>query len=186
LKIILLTTMGLVSGVFAQDGFQIAGANVRVMRHPDGSKTQLTRSPDNKTITKIKKNSNGVLTMRTIYRMDADGNARSCKIYDGQGSELFKVSYGYRRSDGQLVEERMFDSRSPRIDPHHPDKEMPVQIVQYTYDPQGNRSAPNVINMLPGKTFQEIFGEKSTILGTNPFKDEVPGRANPNARPLKK
>lgn len=157
---------------------------MRVMRHQDGSKTQLTRSPDNKTITKIKKNANGVLIMRTIYRMDDAGNARSCKIYDGMGTELFKVSYGYRKSDGQLVEERMYDSRTPRMDPNT-GKEMPVQRVLYTYDPQGNRSAPNVINLLPGKSFQEVFGEKSSEMGINPFRDELPGRANPNARPLK-
>lgn len=169
----------------AREVYQAEGANVRVMRHQDGSKTQLTRSPDNRTITKIKKNPNGVLTMRTVYRMDSEGNAKGCKIYDGQGIELFKVSYGYRRSDGQLVEERMFDSRSRRMDPNT-GKEMPVQIVQYTYDPQGNRSAPNVINLLPGKKFEEVFGEKSTHYGTDPFKDEVPGRANPAAKPLKR
>ena len=189
LKVFPVIMICVAAGALAQgagnDGFQVEGANVRVMRHPDGSKTQLTRSPDNKTITKIKKNPNGVLTMRTIYRMGAEGNARSCKIYDGQGIELFKVSYGYRRSDGQLVEERMFDSRTPRMDPNT-GKEMPVQIVQYTFDPQGNRSAPNIINLLPGKTFEEVFGIKSSELGPNPFNNGSPDRANPNARPLKK
>ena len=49
--------------------------------------------------------------------MDPHGNPTGCKIYDGQKNEMYKTSYGYRKSDGQLVEERMFDSRVKRIDP---------------------------------------------------------------------
>lgn len=152
--------------------YEAEGANVRVMRHRDGSKTQMTRSPDNRTIIKIKKNPNGVLTMRTIYRMDENGNPRGCKIYDGQGIELFKVSYGYRKVDGQLMVEYMYDSRTPRMDPST-GKEMPVQKVIYSFDSQGNRSAPSVINLLPGKSFEELFGIKSSEMGENPFRNDA-------------
>jgi hypothetical protein len=171
----------------AKEVFEVEGPNVRVMRHEDGSKTYFTRSPDNKTLTKKKLSANGVLTMLTTYRMDSNGNPLSCKIADGQGQELFKVSYGYRKSDAQLVEERMFDARSPRKDPNT-GKEMPVQIIKYVYDAQGNRSAPIIYNLLPGKTVEQVFGVKSSALHTNPFKKgnspEAP--ANPNARPLKR
>ena len=51
--------------------------------------------------------------MLTIYPMDSNGNPIGCKISDGQNSLLFKVA-GYRKSDGQLVEERMFDARGVR------------------------------------------------------------------------
>jgi hypothetical protein len=163
----------------------VDGPNVRVMRHEDGSTTQFTRSPDNRTLTKRKKSSNGVLTMLTVYRMDSNGNPLSCKISDGQNNLMFKVSYGYRKSDGQLVEERMFDARVVRKDPNT-GKEMPVQRILYVYDAQGNRSAPIIINLLPGKYYEDVFGEKSSAPEVNPFKDSKPSMpANPNARPVK-
>lgn len=160
----------------------VDGPNVRVMRHEDGSRTHFTRTPDNRTLTKRKFTANGVLKMLTVYRMDPNGNPIGCRISDGQGNLLFKVSYGYRRSDGRLVEERMFDARSVRRDPHT-GKEMPIQRICYVYDAQGNRSAPIVYNLLPGRTFEEVFGVKSSMLETNPFS-EGGGAINPNARPL--
>lgn len=170
-----------------KETFEVEGPNVRVMRHEDGSKTYFTRSPDNKTLTKKKKSANGVLTMLTTYRMDSNGNPLSCKIADGQAQELFKVSYGYRKSDAQLVEERMFDARTPRKDPNT-GKEMPVQVIKYVYDVQGNRSAPIIYNLLPGKKMEEVFGVKSSELKTNPFKTSSPpgAPANPRAQPLKR
>lgn len=162
----------------------VDGPNVRVMRHEDGSRTLFTRTPDNRSLTKKKFNANGVLVMMTNYRMDSNSNPVSCKIYDGANNLLYKVSYGYRKSDGQLVEERMFDARTKRQDPNT-GVEMPVQRVCYVYDAQGNRSAPIVYNLLPGKTFEEVFGVKSSALDVNPFKEESgKAPANPNARPV--
>lgn len=159
----------------------VDGPNVRVMRHEDGCRTIFTRTPDNRTLTKRKLSANGGVVMLTVYRMDANQNPLSCKIYDGRKELLFKVSYGYRRSDAQLVEERMFDARQVRKDANG--KEMPIQRICYVYDAQGNRSAPIVFNLLPGKTFEEVFGVKSSALETNPFKEDA-GSVNPNARPV--
>lgn len=159
----------------------VDGPNVRVMRHEDGSRTMFTRTPDNRTLTKKKFSANGVLMMLTIYRMDSAANPIGCRILDGQNQLIFKVSYGYRKSDGQLVEERMFDARVTRRDPNT-GKEMPIQRICYVYDAQGNRSAPIVYNLLPGKTFEQVFGVKSSALETNPFQDGAP--ANPNAKPV--
>lgn len=162
----------------------VDGPNVRVMRHDDGARTLFTRTPDNRTLVKKKLSANGVLRMLTVYRMDANANPIGCKIYDGDKTVLFKVSYGYRKSDGQLVEERMFDARITRKDPNT-GREMPVQRVRYVYDAQGNRSAPIIYNLLPGKTFEEVFGVKSSMLESNPFQENVPGSpVNPNARPV--
>lgn len=144
------------------------------MRHIDGSQTRFTRSPDNRVLTKRKVNANGVLTMLTIYRMDKNGNPVSCQIYDGNNNRLFKVSYGYRKTDGQLVEERMFDARVTRRNPHT-GEEMPIQRICYTFDAQGNRSAPIIINLLPGKKMEDVFGIKSSELETNPFNEGIPG-----------
>jgi hypothetical protein len=152
------------------------------MHHKDHSRTHFTRTPDKRTLTKRRFSANGALTMLTVYRMDSSGNPIGCRISDGQNNLLFKVSYGYRKSDGQLVEERMFDARAIRRDPNT-GKEMPVQRICYVYDKQGNRSAPMIFNLLPGKTFEEVFGVKSSALETNPFNDGT-NTANPNARPV--
>lgn len=152
----------------AEDGFDaVDGPNVRVMRHDDGSRTIFTRSPDNRTLTKKTYTANGALFLLTIYRMDPHGNPTGCKIYDGQNNEMFKTSYGYRKSDGQLVEERMFDSRVKRIDPET-GKEMPVRRFLYTYDALGNRSAPFAITLIPGKSAEEVYG-RASALESNPF-----------------
>ena len=65
----------------------VEGPNVRFMRHEDGSKSVFIRSPDNKTLTKKTFSPNGVLTMLTTYKMDANGNPLGCKIRDGLNQE---------------------------------------------------------------------------------------------------
>jgi hypothetical protein len=146
----------------------VDGPNVRYMRHEDGSRAVFIRSPDNRTLTKKTFSGNGVLTMVTTYRMDSSANPLSCKIRDGHNEELFKVSYGYHKVTGLLVEELMFDSRTRRINPAN-GKELPVQRVVYLYDAEGKRSAPITFNLLPGKTFEQVFGVKSSALESNPF-----------------
>jgi len=147
----------------------VDGPNVRIMKMEDGSRAVFVRSPDSRTLTKKTVSPNGVLTMLTTYRMDANGNPLSCKIKDGLGTEMFKVSYGYHKVTGMLVEELMFDSRVKRINPAN-GKELPVQKIVYLYDAEGKRSAPIVYNLLPGKTFEEVFGVKSSAIEANPFK----------------
>ena len=161
--------------VFSEEsGFKaVDGPNVRVVRHDDGSRTVFTRSPDNRVLTKKTYTGNGALFLVTIYRMDAHGNPMNCKIYDGQKTEMFKSRYGYRKTDGQLVEEQMFDSRVKRIDPNT-GEEMPVRRFIYTYDALGNRSAPISITLIPGKTAEDVFGGPS-VLDVNPF-DAPAGR----------
>jgi hypothetical protein len=149
----------------------VDGPYVRKMQHEDGSKSVFIRSPDNLTLTKKTYSPNGPLTMRTVYRMDAAGNPRGCKIFDGQGTELYKVSYGYHKVTGLLVSELMFDSRVKRMKDA---KEIPVQQVRYIYDAEGKRSAPIVFNILPGKKFEDVFGKKSAALEVNPFKETAP------------
>jgi len=167
----------LAGGLWAADaGFEdVDGPNVRVTRHADGSRTRFTRTPDNTTLTKKKYSPNGVLDMVTIYRMDKFGNPLSCMIYDGDKNLLFKVAYGYRKQDGQLVEERMFDARVKRVDPKT-GQEMPVQRICYLIDPNGNRSRPIVINLKWAdeaqiQSFQKRFGV-STMYEKNPFAED--------------
>jgi hypothetical protein len=158
----------------------VDGPNVRVMRHEDGSRTVFIKSPDGRTLTRKMFTTSGTLKMMTVFRMDQNQNPTGCKIYDGSNELIYKVRYGYRKSDGKLVQEEMYDARVVRKDPAT-GKEMPVQVVKYCYDAQGNRSAPMAFNLLPGKTFQELFGEKSSALDANPFQNpDAP--VNPNSR----
>lgn len=161
----------------------VEGPNVRVVRQKDGSKSYFIRTPDDRTLTK-KTFMNGSLCLMTVYRKDSNGNPTGCKIYDGQKSELFKVAYGYEKETGRLVEERMFDSRVHRTNPNG--GELPVQRVIYVYDAQGNRSAPMVFNLLPGRTFEDVYGAPGSALESNPFADPAPAKkqANPNARAI--
>ncbi|RYD18267.1 MAG: hypothetical protein EOP88_23170 [Verrucomicrobiaceae bacterium] len=161
------------SQVRANELDSVDGPNVRTMKHEDGSRAVFIRSPDSRTLTKKTFSPNGVLTMLTIYRMDANQNPLGCKIRDGQGTEMFKVSYGYHKVTGLLVSELMFDSRVKRIN-KDTGKEMPVQRIDYLYDAEGKRSAPIVFNLLPGKTFEEVFGVKSSALESNPFNESTP------------
>lgn len=162
-----------VSSCYANELQEVDGPNVRVLRHEDGSRAVFVRSPDSRELTKKTYSPNGIVTMVTSYKMDAAGNPRGCKIRDGQNNELFKVSYGYHRVTGLLVEELMFDSRVKRIN-KDTGKEQPVQKIAYLYDAEGKRSAPIVYNYLPGKTFEEVFGVKSSALESNPFKNNKP------------
>jgi hypothetical protein len=148
----------------------VEGPNVRIMKQQDGSRAVFIRSPDSKTLTKKTYSANGTLSMVTTYRMDSNGNPLGCKIKDGQNQEMFKVSYGYHRVTGLLVEELMFDSRVKRLNPSN-GKELPVQRIVYLYDVEGKRSAPMVFNLLPGKTFEQVFGVKSSAIESNPFQD---------------
>jgi hypothetical protein len=172
LTLLLIAMFGVHTAYCEDAGFDaVDGPNVRVTRHDDGSRTVFIRSPDNRTLSKKTYTANGEMFLLTVYRMDANGNPMNCKIYDAQKTEMFKSRYGYRKTDGFLVEEQMFDSRVKRIDPNTGD-EMPVRRFIYTYDALGNRSAPISITLIPGKTAEEVYGAPSA-LDVNPF--DAPG-----------
>jgi hypothetical protein len=154
------------------------GPNVRVIRHQDGSRSIFTREPDRRIIVKKSFSPQGALTLKVTYKMDEGGKPLGCKIVDGQNQELFTVLYGYSKTSGLLVAELMFDSRVKRVDPES-GKELPLQKVRYIYDSKGKRSQPIVSNFMPGHAFEEVFGEKSSLLEPNPFDD---AGAAPSAR----
>lgn len=163
--------MTLAPAAVEDNGFDaVDGPNVRVMRHDDGGRTVFTRSPDQRTLTKRTFGANRNLTMVTIYRMDENGNPLSCKIFDGQRTELYKSSYGYHRQTGQLIEERMFDARVKRIDEYG--REIPVRRFIYTYDEAGNRNHPIAINLLPGEKAEDFFNVGPSALERDPFLDQ--------------
>lgn len=146
---------------------EVDSPNVRMTRLKDGSGEVFTRSLDERVLTKKTYSSNKLVRV-TVYRMDAYGNPMSCRIYDGNENEIFKAQYGYRKTDGQLVLEEMFDSRVKHIDRNG--KEMPVRRFYYIYDAIGNLEKPIAITLIPGKTADELYG-KPTALDAAP-----PGR----------
>lgn len=168
-KVCILTGFLAITSCFANDFDAVDGPNVRVKKMEDGSRTIFTRSPDNRKLVKKTYTADGKLVILFNYTMDAAGNPLGCKIRDASNTELFKVSYGYHKVTGLLVEELMFDARVRRLNPAN-GKELPVQRIVYLYDANGKRSAPIAYNLLPGKTYEEVFGQKSSALEVNPFK----------------
>lgn len=160
----------------AQDEVVIHGPNVRVIKHVDGSESTLTRSPDQKVITK-RTTKGGRLVIVTVYRLHANGNLLACDIFDGQKTRLYRVDYGYRKVDGQLVMERMFDCRVRRVWKNHPELEKPVRIVEYLIDAQGKASKPLVRNHLEGDTFERDYGAPNSAIDPKIFDETKPGGA---------
>ena len=167
----------------ANEAEAVDGPNVRVVRHGDGSKSVFTRSPDNRIVTKKTfAAAGGALVLITVYRLDSFGNPQACNISDGQGILLYNVDYGYRKPDGQLVMERMWDCRVKRYYPNDPTKEMPVQVIEYLIDAQGKHSMPIVTSTLPGKTFEEVYGSKTSAMEPRLFDDAKPVKRTPPGR----
>lgn len=116
---------------------QARDENSRTISHSDGTRSVYIRSKDHRTLNKYHYSGDGELSQMTVYRLDDKGNALAAKIFDGRKEELFKVSYGYRKSDGVLAEERMFDSRNKRISPDD-GKELPVWRVIHILNENGS------------------------------------------------
>ncbi|WP_367874960.1 hypothetical protein [Luteolibacter sp. Populi] len=183
----LLATVLLLIGIAAAGvpGLEVKGPYSSIKRNKDGSYEEFSRPPDERTITKKLKSANHTLLTTTIYRLTKEGNPLTCDIFDGKGTRLFKSRYGYDKRTGltygKLLEEQMFDARVTRKKPGT-DEEMPIRRFIYTYDARGNRNAPIAINLIPGKTAEEVFGAGPSGLQFDPFEGHpLPekGTANP-------
>lgn len=116
------------STVPADEGVEV-DPDVCVQNGTDGSRVMWIRTKDRTGITKYDFAADGALSFLTNMRMDPQGNPLSAKVYDGQNELLYKASYGYRRTDGALVAEVLFD---PRAAPPGPGKrQVPVRRVTY-------------------------------------------------------
>ncbi|MEK7948912.1 hypothetical protein [Luteolibacter soli] len=173
-------------------GLEVQGPYASVKTNKDGSREYFERTRDMTVITKKTVSPEGKAVLKTVYRLDDMGNPKTCDIFDGKGTRLFKSRYGYSRKQGltygKLVEEQMFDARAKRTDPKT-GEEIPVRRFIYTYDAQGNRNAPISITTIPGKTADEVFGpsalEYDPFDGQKPDQQAVP-KANPRAKPVGK
>lgn len=112
----------------------------------DGVRILWIRTAGGRLLNQYKFDSDGALALRAIYRIDASGSPLTCKIIDGQKTEIFKVSYGYRKSDGMLVEERIFDSRLKRLDEQG--RELPVRRILHVRDTDSGESKRELIELV--------------------------------------
>ncbi len=109
---------------------------VRVMRHPDGSRSVYKRQAGWKGMRCATYTASGRLAAINDYTEGRYGQLVGCIIYDSKRQPIYKVSYGYD-SQARLIEERMFS---------HPQGKL-VQRVIYKYDASGNRSKPLIISL---------------------------------------
>lgn len=141
--------VALATGVLAAPVVQAQGINltesgdmVRVMRHPDGSRSIYQRQAGWRGMRCSTYSASGRLAAVNDYTEGKYGQLVACIIYDHTKKNIiYKVSYGYD-SRARLVEERMYS---------HPQGKL-VQRVIYRYDNQGNRSKPLIVSLNTGGT----------------------------------
>ena len=193
----LMTISSLNAAVSDLAGVNAPKNNVRIMHNENGTYTEFRRSPDQRIIERRtygdRPGGGGdrVLHMLIVYRKDAYGKLRSGIVYDGAGTKLYRIVYGYHKRDGNLVAEDMFDARVKRTktltDPvtKKPfEQEYPVRYLRYRYDAQGRQMKPIVICLPAGKRAEELFGKEGSS-HADPWEKSNSRTINPNARPLR-
>ncbi len=108
---------------------------VRVMRHPDGTKSVYKRQANWKGMRCATYTASGKLAAINDYTEGRYGQLVGCIIYNDRREVIYKVSYGYD-AQARLIEERMFTTKGKL-----------VQRVIYRYDAEGNRSKPLIISL---------------------------------------
>lgn len=112
---------------------------VRVMRHPDGSRSVYKRQAGWKGMRCATYASNGKLAAINDYTEGKYGQLIGCTIYDGNRQPIYKVAYGYDRQ-ARLVEERMYSVHDEKL----------VQRVIYRYNADGERAKPLIVSLNNG------------------------------------
>lgn len=117
-----------------------SGDMVRVVRHPDGTRSVYQRQVGWKGMRCATYTSSGKLAAVNDYTEGKYGQLVSCIIYDDKKKNIiYKVAYGYD-SRARLVEERMYNHPAGKL----------VQRVIYKYDRNGERSKPVIISLNTG------------------------------------
>ncbi|MDO4752487.1 MAG: hypothetical protein Q4A24_10320 [Akkermansia sp.] len=109
---------------------------VRVMRHPDGSRSVYKRQANWRGMRCATYSASGKLAAINDYTEDKHGLLVGCTIYDSNRQPIYKVSYGYDRQ-ARLVEERMFSVMDGKL----------VQRVIYRYNSSGERTKPLIVSL---------------------------------------
>ncbi|MBR5895744.1 MAG: hypothetical protein IKZ13_09415 [Akkermansia sp.] len=109
---------------------------VRVMRHPDGSRSVYKRQAGWRGMRCATYTASGKLAAINDYTEGKYGQLVACVIYNDKKQPIYKVSYGYD-AQARLIEERMFSNPGNKL----------VQRVIYRYDANGNRAKPLIISL---------------------------------------
>ncbi len=157
-----------------EDFNQQNGPNVRVMTLGNGGRAVHLKSADGRSLTRKSFTAAGLLEFISVFRLDERGNPLGAKLYDGARQELFRVSFGYRKSDGKLIEVRMFDSRQKHMDVDGV-TELPVLRKICGDDPEGKMTLGPAIIVRPAVGAEEAIknGVEPMILDGNPFNSEL-------------
>jgi len=172
------------------DLWESKGPHVRIKRNDqDGSFVVFERSKDDRRLVKTTKDQNRKIKMMAKYFRNQKGFLSAGQIYDGQGTLLYRVKYGYDPKTAQLIAEDMFDARVKNYypasirDANGNRVEMPVRRVYYFYDADGNQSKAISLVPNPGKTAQETFSK--TKKKVDLYNEEQNFDSNNTTNPLK-
>lgn len=117
-----------------------SGDMVRVVRHPDGTRSIYQRQIGWKGMRCSTYSASGKLAAVNDYTEGKYGQLVACIIYDSSKKNIiYKVAYGYDQR-ARLVEERMYNHPAGKL----------VQRVIYKYDRNGERSKPLIISLNTG------------------------------------
>lgn len=140
--------------------------NVRWTDGENGTRTVYELGSDKKWLSKRVLRPDGATDHTASYRLDAKGRILGCKIGDADGNPLYKVLYGFRKSDGTLVEERILDDVKGKLG--KPDQV--VCRVCYVTDKNGAKRAPVILGRAKEQADQRLVGIPSALF-ENPFAD---------------
>jgi len=186
-----LATIVAFAPVHAEDDlWESKGPHVRIKRNDqNGSYIVFERSPDDRLLVKTTKDQNDKVKMVAKYRRNPKGFLSAGEIYDGQGTKIWRVTYGYHAETALLVAENMYDARvknyyPPEIrDANGNRVEMPIRRVYYFYDADGNQSKAISLVPNPGKTAKDVFNKTKKPLDL--FGEEKGFDVDTSTNPLK-
>ena len=111
---------------------------VRVLRHPDGTRSFYKRQAGWKGMQCATYTASGKLAAINDYTEGRYGQLMGCVIYNNKREVIYKVSYGYDRK-ARLIEERLYSFPEETF----------VQGLIYKYVARGKRSYPFIISLPP-------------------------------------
>ena len=90
------------------------GIYSRTIIHPDETRTVSKQDTNNNMREKRTLDKNGILLMKSLFKLNAAGQAINGLVYDGRNRLLYRSEFVYDRAN-QLEEERVFDARGTLV-----------------------------------------------------------------------
>ena len=85
------------------------GVYSRTIIHPDETRTVSKQDLNNKIREKRTLDKNGILLMKSIFKLNASGNATNGLVYDGRNRLLYRSEFAYDGAN-RIEEERVYDA----------------------------------------------------------------------------